>query len=197
DQGLPVRGLVIGKVAPEYRRQLDADITRLALGERVVFRDFAPVVELPGWLSALDIAVWPGDISNTAIEAMSVGLPVVAARTPYTEAVIERYGAGALFDVEDEYGLAEALAPLVADEHRRHATSQCARMAVATDLNWRGITRQWLALYEGLPDSRHDDGLFASGAHLHEPGAAPNRHGERSAAPLCHPERSAAESKDL
>ena len=95
----------------------------------------------------MDVAVWPGDISNTALEAMAIGLPVVACRTPYTEAIIEKYGAGELFNRSDMEGLGRALHLVVDHTARRLDMAARARAAVVTDLNWHRIAAQFIELY--------------------------------------------------
>jgi glycosyltransferase involved in cell wall biosynthesis len=154
DQRLGVKLFVVGKVDLAEKQQLAAIIRRLGLEDRVAFEEFVPVDRLPEYLSAMDIAVWPGDISNTAIEAMAVGLPVVAARTPYTEAVIERYGAGALFERASLDALMRALTALVRDSALRERQAASARAAVERDLNWRSIAAQFVQLYLAVVERR-------------------------------------------
>lgn len=145
--GLPVRVFIVGRIDPEHRAELDAEVVRQGLADRVVFKGFVSVESLPEYLSAMDIAVWPGDISNTAIEAMSIGLPVVAARTPYTASVIEQHGAGILFNRGDEAELVNALGPLVRDPDYRRKVAGQAREAVENELNWSSIVGQFIELY--------------------------------------------------
>ena len=142
-----VRLLIVGKGAPAYMEQLRKLSKTLNLEDLVIFQKFAPLNELPHFLSAIDIAVWPGDISNTAIEAMAVGLPVVACRTPYTEAIIEKHKAGILFERCDFDGLVEALRLLINDQASRLEAAVYARAAVEQDLNWKSIASQFLQLY--------------------------------------------------
>lgn len=146
-QGAPVRVLVLGKVAPDYRAHLTAEAARLGIADRVMLEDAVPVARLPEYLSAMDLGVWPGDVSITFIEAMSVGLPIVALRSPYTEAIIERHGAGALADCDDPATLAQVLEPLVRDPALCRCHAERARAAVEEHLSWTSIARQYLDLY--------------------------------------------------
>jgi glycosyltransferase involved in cell wall biosynthesis len=149
--GHQVRVFVVGRIDDAHRSELQAEVERLGIEDRVVFREFVSVDDLPGYLSAMDIAVWPGDISNTAIEAMAVGLPVVAARTAYTESVVERHGAGVLFQLGNDEHLASVLEPLVGDPQKRQELSRLAREAVERELNWAGIARQFIEVYAAIP----------------------------------------------
>lgn len=148
-EGLPVRVSIVGRIDAEHRAELDAEVATQGLAGRVVFKRFVAVESLPEYLSAMDVAVWPGDISNTAIEAMSIGLPVVAARTPYTESVIEQHGAGILFDPSEDGQLVNALGPLVRDPDYRRTVAGHAREAVERELNWPSIAGQFVELYCG------------------------------------------------
>jgi glycosyltransferase involved in cell wall biosynthesis len=156
DQGIPVRMLVVGKIEPVYLHHLQNEVSHLQLDEKVIFEKFVSLELLPEYLSAMDIAVWPGDISNTAIEAMAVGLPVVACRTAYTEAIVEQYGAGVLFEAANLPDLALALAPLASHQAERDAYARRARAAVERDLNWRSIAAQFIQLYSTILERRSD-----------------------------------------
>lgn len=145
--GADVRLLIVGNGQPSYMQELRELTKKLNLNDLIVFQEFSPLAELPNFLSAMDVAVWPGDISNTAIEAMAVGLPVVACRTPYTEAIIEKYGAGELFNRSDVEGLNKALHSVVDNTARRLDMASRARTAVVKDLNWHHIAAQFIELY--------------------------------------------------
>jgi glycosyltransferase involved in cell wall biosynthesis len=145
--GIDVRLLIVGNGQPSYMQELRQLTRELGLHDLIVFQEFAPLDELPKLLSAMDVAVWPGDISNTAIEAMAVGLPVVACRTPYTEAIIEKYGAGELFKRSDVEDLDRALHSVIDNTARRLDMAARARAAVVKELNWHRIAAQFIELY--------------------------------------------------
>lgn len=147
EQDVPVRVLVTGKGEPDYLAHLEEVARQVGLGDRLGLQGFVPVEDLPDYLSAMDIGVWPGDMSITVIEAMAVGLPVVARRSAYTEAVIECHGAGALFDGSDPARAARAILPLARDQALRSSRGTQARQAVEEHLNWTSIARQFLDLY--------------------------------------------------
>jgi len=153
--GAPVRVLLIGSIGDAYLQRLRALSAEHNLEGRVVFQGFTPPERLPDYFSAMDLAVWPGDISNTAIEAMSVGLPVVACRTSYTESIIERHGSGVLFDRSNRADLARVLTPLVRDQAVRAAYAARARAAVERELNWRSIAEQFIHLYSRVLEDRY------------------------------------------
>ncbi len=141
---------LIGKIADDYLPRLEADIVAQGLLNQVMITEFVPADELANYMSAWDVAVWPGDISNTAIEAMAAGRPVIACRTPYTEYMIERYDAGLLVPRDDTNALAQALARLIDDDSVRLQKGKNARQAVDSDLNWDRIADQFIDLYEEI-----------------------------------------------
>jgi glycosyltransferase involved in cell wall biosynthesis len=149
-----IKILLVGSIDTAYLERLQQLIAAHGLVDRVIFQGFTQVHMLPGYFSAMDIAVWPGDISNAAIEAMSVGLPVIACRSSYTQAIIERYRAGVLFDRSNPHDLAQALMPLVCDRALRDTYAARARAAVERDLNWRSIALQFLDLYTTMLKKR-------------------------------------------
>jgi len=90
--GLSAKALIMGRTLDKiYSDHLHRLVCRLGLEERVLFREYHPrVLDM---LSSLDVFVLPSQregFSRSLIEAMSVGLPVVATRlSEIEEAVIE------------------------------------------------------------------------------------------------------------
>ncbi len=142
-----VRVLLVGSIQPEYRTFLQGVIDELSFENQVAFTGHISTELLPDYLSAMDIAVWPGDISITIIEAMAVGLPIITTRTEYTEAVIEKYGAGVLFQRKSLNDLSNALNGLITNQEERLAKATRARAAIEQDLNWTKIASQFIRLY--------------------------------------------------
>ncbi|OGG15944.1 hypothetical protein A3D78_01205 [Candidatus Gottesmanbacteria bacterium RIFCSPHIGHO2_02_FULL_39_14] len=65
--------LLIGGGPPDYLNK----IKKIAVKTRLIHLPFVENNKLPGFYSASDIAVWPGDSSIAILEAMSCRLPVV------------------------------------------------------------------------------------------------------------------------
>ncbi|MBN1121766.1 MAG: glycosyltransferase family 4 protein [Anaerolineae bacterium] len=141
---------LIGKIADDYLPRLEADIAAQGLLDQVTITAFVAADELADYMSAWDVAVWPGDISNTAIEAMAIGRPVIACRTAYTEYMIERYDAGLLVPRDDTNALAQALTQFINDNSVRLQKGKNAQQAVDSDLNWDKIAGQFVDLYKEI-----------------------------------------------
>ena len=73
--------LIVGDLDPRVCQEL------MNAPVRIVHRQFASKVVLASFLAAADAGAWLGDPSITLIEAMAVGLPIVAARRPHYEAL--------------------------------------------------------------------------------------------------------------
>jgi glycosyltransferase involved in cell wall biosynthesis len=149
-----VRILLIGSIDADYKKYLEEIINDLCIENSVYFHPFASKEELPRLLNTFDIAVWPGDITNTAIEAMAIGLPIIACRSLYTEAIIEKYSAGTLISRNNIRDLALATESLINDSEKRKSIGENARKAVETELNWESISNQFIELYQAILDQK-------------------------------------------
>lgn len=93
-------------------------------------------------------------IPNVVIEAMAAGVPVAGTRATGIEEVVEPGRTGTLSDSSDPKGLADAIAPLLADAAAVDRLGSLARSSVReafdTDANFE---RLW-ALFEGAPVRR-------------------------------------------
>ncbi len=155
-EGLPVRVHLIGRIDALYKVELEQMIRDYSLDGNVTLSPFATQDELNEWFSAADIGVWPGDPSVAVLEAMSSGLPVVAKRTPYTEAIIQKWEAGTLIDSGTSEALAEAIRSLVTNDDKRAEQRTNARKAIEQELNWNAIAEQFVELYKRAAPLRFD-----------------------------------------
>jgi len=142
-----LRLLLIGSITSSFQAELEKLAGEFGLSDQVQFTGHMSIEELPYYLSALDIAVWPGDISITAIEAMAIGLPIIAVRTTYTEHIIENHNAGLLFPGDDPLALMSSLEQIIANPSLRLNMANNALQAVEKELNWESIAAQFIELY--------------------------------------------------
>jgi sugar transferase (PEP-CTERM/EpsH1 system associated) len=120
----------------------------------------AGLVWLPGdrddvaaLLREMDIFVLPSlaeGISNTVLEAMACGLPVVATRTGGNPELVEDGVNGRLFPVGDAHTLAARLGGLVADPAARGAMGTQSRARVDAQFNWSRAVDEYLSVYDSL-----------------------------------------------
>ncbi|MEZ4649723.1 MAG: glycosyltransferase family 4 protein [Candidatus Eisenbacteria bacterium] len=107
-----VRLLLVGE--GPLRRDAEALVRTLGLGERVEFRAPVPAEEMPQLLGSVDLYVqsshWEG-FGLVAVEAMASGLPVVASRVPGLSDVVG--SSMPQFDAGDDAGLARTVQELL------------------------------------------------------------------------------------
>jgi glycosyltransferase involved in cell wall biosynthesis len=139
--------LLVGSIEEQYKQHLLNLANDLHFKDLIYFHPFATREELPNLLNAMDIAVWPDDITITAIEAMAVGLPIITCRSLYTQSIIGKYSAGLLVKRNEINELTLAIKSLVEDTEKRKVFSRNARNAVESELNWEKISIQFINLY--------------------------------------------------
>lgn len=148
---------LVGNITGKYLSHLQLRSSKLDIASQLHITPFIPIEELIKIMSAWDIAIWAGLISNTALEAMSMGLPIITSRNPYTEYMVEKYDAGAIIEMGNSSDLAYKLHELVDDEALRRQKGQNARDAIIHDLNWEKISSDFIELYEKIIRSRDRD----------------------------------------
>ena len=142
-----VRGIVVGD-GPE-RAALDAEIAALGLEKAIWLagnRD-----DIPALLGAVDVFVLPSlgeGISNTVLEAMAAGLPVIATRVGGNPELVIEGETGYLVPVGDPAALAAAMLPLLDDPARRRALGDAGRCAVRARFDWSRTVAGYLAVYD-------------------------------------------------
>jgi glycosyltransferase involved in cell wall biosynthesis len=87
-------------------------------------------------------------LSNSLLEAMSCGLPIVSTRVSGSEEILSQVDAGELVDVGDINGLAVAIRCLLLDASRRAACGARARAFVNASYSMRSVARAMIQLYE-------------------------------------------------
>jgi sugar transferase (PEP-CTERM/EpsH1 system associated) len=110
---------------------------------------------VPELLRLLDVFVLPSlneGISNTVLEALASGVPVIATRVGGNPEIVEDGRYGGLFAPGDEAALAGLLAAYVDDAGLRDAHAAAARRAAVERFSLGVMVAQYRALYESLLD---------------------------------------------
>jgi glycosyltransferase involved in cell wall biosynthesis len=89
-------------------------------------------------------------ISNTILEAMATGLPVVATRVGGNAELIEDGVTGALVPSGSPEALAEALATYIDDPEIRRAHGRAARARVERDFAMSSMVSRYMEVYDDL-----------------------------------------------
>ncbi len=133
------------------RDELTALTAKLHLTEQVWFagdRD-----DVPALLSCMDLFVLPSlaeGVSNTVLEAMAAGLPVVATAVGGNTELVTEGVNGALVPVADVPALSRVLAKLLTDDAGREALGRNARDGVRQRFNWPRTVAAYLQVYDEL-----------------------------------------------
>ena len=144
--GRPLRLILVGDGS--QRAHLEALVRELGIGERVVFAGQRG--DVPGVLRAMDVFVSPSlneGISNTVLEAMATGLPVVATRVGGNPEVVTEGVTGRLLDAQEPRELATAIADIVRSDSVRESMATASRRHALERFGLDGMVARYDALY--------------------------------------------------
>jgi sugar transferase (PEP-CTERM/EpsH1 system associated) len=148
-----VRLLLVGDgpLAAECRRVLQeagaVDLAWLA-GERS---------DVPELMRAMDLFVLPSlaeGISNTILEAMASGLPVLATRVGGSPELVEESETGALVPPSDPSAMATAMLAYVSDPDLAIRHGRAARVKAESQFSWESMVAGYMGVYDKVL-SRH------------------------------------------
>ncbi len=143
------RFLVVGD--GESRKELEDYAGRLGLGQRAVFTGFRS--DVPELLSEAAVSVLPSlseGLSNTLLESMAAGVPVVATRVGGNPEVIEDGVSGLLVPPRDSAALAAAIGRVLEDKDLAASFAQAGVRRVAELFSIERSIRETEHLYQQL-----------------------------------------------
>jgi sugar transferase (PEP-CTERM/EpsH1 system associated) len=146
----PESRLVITGDGP-LRAELECLVDALGLRDRT--RMLGERGDVPAILAALDVFVLPSvaeGISNTLLEAMATGLPVVATRVGGNPELIQTETTGLLVPARQPAPLAAAIARYVDDSHLRQLDGKNARQRAVERFSLVRMADNYTAFYAGL-----------------------------------------------
>ncbi|MDH3994606.1 MAG: glycosyltransferase, partial [Gammaproteobacteria bacterium] len=111
------------------------------------------VENVPQLLQAMDVFVLPSlaeGISNTILEAMACGLPVVATRVGGNEELVVEGETGFLVSRADPGAMAETLLHYLEDDTLRDRHGAAARRRVEKNFSIHGMVNRYLEVYDEL-----------------------------------------------
>ena len=133
------------------RRSLQLLINELGVADTVHL--VGAQSDLPLWYRAADFYVSSSDyegLSNTLLEAMASGLPVVVTAVSGTNALVARTGAGLVVPVGDRQALVQALGTMASDPAKAAEMGRHARIAVERSYSMEMVTQAHVCLYESV-----------------------------------------------
>jgi glycogen synthase len=149
-----VQVLLVGD-GPE-RSALEREIRRLGINNRVHFLGFVPHERVPEILSHTDLLVLPSvyeELGTVLLEAMWMGLPVVASRTGGIPDVITNEVDGLLVPPGRPEALAVAIDRVLRSPVLTQRLGEAARER-AKDYDWDTLAERVLEIYRGVSSVR-------------------------------------------
>ena len=149
-RGLDLHVVIVGE-GPEKAKLQQQVRNNPGLSSRVHF--VGEVQDVPGWLSSFDVYALPSlaeGMSNTLLEAMSVGLPALATSVGGNAEVIQHGCSGLLFEPGDVTHLAELLMRMVSQPEWRRAVGEQARLRIENCFSLEKMLARYADLYREL-----------------------------------------------
>lgn len=142
-----------GKMEPE----LKGLASELGIADNIVFRGYVRHDDLPALYRDADIFVLPSlweGMSNTLLEAIASGLPVVVTETGGTAELVKEIGIGRGIDrgngivipKEDSRAISEAVLRLLDSKELRTGMGARSR-EIALEFSWEKVAEQYLEIY--------------------------------------------------
>jgi sugar transferase (PEP-CTERM/EpsH1 system associated) len=155
-----LRCIVVGE-GPERRRLTEA-IAAYGLDKNVWLA--GDRTDVPALLAAMDVFLLPSlgeGISNTILEAMASGLPVIATNVGGNPELVSEGETGVLVPAGDESALAAAMLGLYDQPDQRQRMGIAAQREVRQRFDWERAVEQYLGVYDALL-GRNDGPTFTA-----------------------------------
>jgi L-malate glycosyltransferase len=152
-----VRFLIVGEanVEPPYRRELEERAKNLNLTGRLTFTGQRS--DVPQIMREIDISVLPSlseSFSNSLLESMANGLPVVATKVGGNPEVVSDGENGILVPPRDAEALSRAMSRLLESNELARRLGEAAREKVAKEYSLECLLRRTEDLYVSLLERR-------------------------------------------
>jgi glycosyltransferase involved in cell wall biosynthesis len=148
--------IIVGSGPHSYMDEISRILCRHGLSDRVHFYPPVKRTKLADFYSAADIGVWPGSPSNSIIEAMSTGLPIIIAgyhpprHDAYDTSHLLEYDNGLSFQRGKINELESCLEKMAISKFMRMDMGLKSRRLVEEKLNWHKIAENTLNLYSSI-----------------------------------------------
>lgn len=112
-----------------------------------------PRDDVERWMGAADLFVLPSHcegLSNSLVEAMSSGVPVVSTRVSGSEEIFKESKIGVMVEPRDDASLADAITQMIIDAEERQRCGKSARAYAVARLSIQNVARQTGDLYKEL-----------------------------------------------
>jgi len=151
--------LILSGIGPDVAA-VGERVEMLGLGDRVELAGYTSYEEAPAVYRRGDVFVSPTyseGFSNTILEAMATGLPVVSTRAVGVVDCLVDGENGLLVEPRDAEGLADALERILGDDALRRRLAEQALADARGLYSWPAVARQIEGVYEDLVGDPVDD----------------------------------------
>jgi len=141
--------LLLGGGNKEYMDYLNKYVKKYSLESKVIWKGMISNKELPKYYNASDIGVWPGNLSNAIIEAMSCGLPIILPQKiskMQTSFHLLKNNNGIGFIRGNSRNLANKVLKLLSYKEKLNNMGNNSRKLVIEEYSWVNITKKLLRI---------------------------------------------------
>ena len=139
-----------------YFSHLQERVRSLDIESHVTFTDNLPHLQLLNRYRAADVfvfpSIWDEPFGNPPVEAMAVGLPVVATHSGGITETVENGKTGLLVEQGNANALAKATLQLLENEDLMESMGKAGRKRAVELFSWERIVEQLLGLYRSICD---------------------------------------------
>ncbi|MGI9628431.1 MAG: glycosyltransferase [Longimicrobiales bacterium] len=138
------------------RLEVEQRAEELGLAERVFFPGAKSNADVPAWLQAADVFVLPSHnegLPNVVLEAMAVGLPVIATDVGGTAEAVDEGATGFLTMPKDTDALTEVALRLVGDSSLRQSMGSAGRQRVLEHFTWDRSAASLETVYRSVTEA--------------------------------------------
>ncbi|HEX7586652.1 MAG TPA: glycosyltransferase [Patescibacteria group bacterium] len=136
----------------DAKAELEKQSQGANLGSKVEFKGRIPHENLPEIYNSADVFVLPSlneGMSNTMLEALASGLPIVATDTGGSKELISEGKNGFMIKMKDSGDIAEKLEKLIADPELARSMEEKSR-AIAESMSWEKVAQNYYGLYKTI-----------------------------------------------
>lgn len=138
------------------KASLENLVRGLGLSHSVTFKGLIPHDQLPEEYHKADVFVLPSlneGMSNTMLEALASGLPIVTTQTGGSDELVRNGVNGLIVKMQDSDDLAEKLLMLIEQDQLRRNMGRLSR-ELALTLSWENVAKQYVELYREVVNLR-------------------------------------------
>lgn len=141
----------------DAKTDLEKQAKELGIGDKVDFQGRIRHDKLPNIYANSHVFVLPSlneGMSNTMLEALAAGLPIVATDTGGTKELVRDGENGSIVRMKDEKDIADKIGKLIDDQELREKMSRKSRQR-AEELSWKNVANEYVEVYKRITEKKN------------------------------------------